>query len=103
MEAGWGAARKEGSVFQRKFRRWVKKLGAKKTNIAIGRSVLRVAWSVLKNDRPYVEPDNTVMKNLEKQKQVHHHAHRLRQYAGEYRGAWAADLRDRADRNILRH
>jgi transposase len=83
VEAAWGAARKEGSVFQRKFRRWVKKLGVKKTSIAIGRSLLRVAWSVLKNDRPYVEPDNTVMKTLERQKQVRHHAHRLRQLGAD--------------------
>jgi len=83
VESGWGAARKDGSVFQRKFRRWLRKLGKKKATIAICRSLLRVVWSVLKNERPYVEPDTTVLKTLEREKQVRHHAHRLHQLGAD--------------------
>jgi len=38
-----------------------------------------VAWPVLKNYRPYVEPDAPVLKTLEKEKHVRHHAYRLYQ------------------------
>jgi transposase len=62
VEAARGAARQQGSIFQRKFRRWVKELGKKKAVIAICRSLLRVIWSVLKNDRPYAESGTTVLK-----------------------------------------
>jgi transposase len=83
VESGWGAARKEGSVFQRKFQRWLRKLGTKKATIAICRSLLRVAWWVLKTDHPYVEPDATVLRTLEREKQVRHHAHRLKQLGAD--------------------
>jgi hypothetical protein len=38
---------------------------------------------VLKRDRPFVEPDPTVVKNIERQKQIRHHAHRLRQLGAD--------------------
>ncbi len=76
VEASWGAIRKEGSAFQRKYRRWLKK-GEQKAIIAVCHCVLRVIWSVLKKDGPYVEPDAVVLENLERQKQVRHHARKL--------------------------
>lgn len=48
VEGAWASGRKQGSVFQRKSHRWVYKLGKKKANIAVGRSLLRVAWTMLK-------------------------------------------------------
>lgn len=36
-----------------------------------------MAWPVLKNYRPYVEPDAPVLKTLGKEKQVRRHAYRL--------------------------
>lgn len=82
VESSWGAARQEGSVFQRKFRRWVKK-GEKKAVIAVCRCLLRVIWSVLRNDRPYVEPDAKVLQHLERQKQVRYHTQRLRELGAD--------------------
>jgi transposase len=76
VEASWGAIRKEGSAFQRKYRRWLKK-GEQKAIIAVCHCLLRVIWSVLKNDRPYVEPDAVVLENLQRQKQVRHYARKL--------------------------
>jgi hypothetical protein len=76
VESSWGAARKEGSTFQRKFRRWIKK-GPKVAGIAVCHALLRVIWSVLKNDRPYVEPDDMVLHNLERQKQIRHYGRKL--------------------------
>src|ERR1039458_2671911 len=83
VEAAWGASRKKNSACQRKFHRWMGKLGKKKAVIAICRSQLRVIWSVLKNDRPFVEPDATVLKTLEREKQIRHHALRLRQLGAD--------------------
>jgi hypothetical protein len=42
-----------------------------------------VVWSVLKRDRPFVEPDPTVVKNIERQKQIRHHVNRLRQLGAD--------------------
>jgi len=82
VESSWGAARQEGSVFQRKFWRWTKK-GEKKAVIAVCRCLLRVIWSVLRNDRPYVEPDATILQYLERQKQVRYHTKRLRELGAD--------------------
>jgi transposase len=82
VEASWGAIRKQGSAFQRKYRRWLKK-GEQKAIIAVCHGLLRVIWSVLRNDRPYVEPDAEVLENLERQKQIRHHACRLREMGAD--------------------
>jgi transposase len=82
VEASWGAVRKEGSTFQRRYRRLLKK-GAQKAVIAVCHALLRTAWSVLKNDRPYVEPDSVLLENLERQKQVQHHTRRLREMGAD--------------------
>ena len=83
VEAAWGATRKKDSAAQRKFHRWLRKLGKKKAAIAICHHTLRVIWSVLKHDRPFVEPDATVLKTIERQKQIRHHANRLRQLGAD--------------------
>ena len=82
-EAGWAAARKRDSIFQRKFHRWMKRLGKKKTNVAIARSVLTVAYVMLKEDRPYEEADPKQMHEMEKAKLIRHHSGRLRQLGAD--------------------
>jgi transposase len=82
VEASWGAVRKEGSTFQRRYRRLLKK-GEQKAVIAVCHALLRTAWSVLKNDRPYVEPDAAVLESLERQKQIRHHTRRLREMGAD--------------------
>jgi hypothetical protein len=77
-EAGWGAARKSGSIFQRKFHRWMKRLGKKKANIAIARSLLTVVYAILKEGRPYQAPDPKQMHEMERAKLIRHHGKRLR-------------------------
>jgi hypothetical protein len=57
--------------------------GGEKTNVAISHSLLKVIWSVLKHDRPYVEPDVLVLKTLEREKQIRHHAQWLRQLGAD--------------------
>lgn len=82
-QAALGAVRIKDCIMRRKFQRWVKTMGGKKANVAVGRSLLKVAWHVLKNGTPYREPDPGVMHELEKQKLVHHHARRLRALGAE--------------------
>jgi transposase len=81
-EASWGAVRKEGSTFQRRYQRMWKK-GKQKAVIAVCHALLRTVWSVLKNDRPYIEPDAAVLENLEKRKQIQHHTRRLREMGAD--------------------
>jgi transposase len=82
VEASWGAIRKEGSTFRRRYQRLLKK-GTQKAVIAVCHALLRTAWSVLKHDRPYVEPDAAVLKDLERQKQIQHHTRKLRELGAD--------------------
>jgi hypothetical protein len=45
--------------------------------------LLRVIWSVLKNDRPYVEPDATVVEGLQRQRLIPHHTRKLREMGAD--------------------
>jgi hypothetical protein len=83
VEVGWAAARQRDSIFQRKFHRWVRRLGEAKTNVAMARSLLEVAYVLLKEKRPYQEPDPQHMHEREKAKLVRHHAKRLRQLGAD--------------------
>lgn len=82
-QAAVGAARKKGCIMQRKFQRWVTKMGAKKANVAVAHGLLRVIWCILKTGEPYREPDAGAMHELERQKLVRHHAKRLRALGAE--------------------
>ena len=82
-QAALGAVRTKDCIMQRKFQRWVKRMGGKKANVAVGRSLLKVVWCVLKSGNPYREPDAGVMHEMERQKLVHHHARRLRALGAE--------------------
>ena len=83
VQAGWAAARKEDSIFQRKFHRWMNRLGKPKANIAIAHSLLELVYAMLQEDRPYQEPDPQAMHEMEKAKLVRHHTKRLRQLGAD--------------------
>jgi transposase len=83
VEAAWAAVRTRDSAFQRKFHRWINKLGRKKALIAVARSLLRVIYCVLKEGKPYEEPNAVEMHAREREKQVRHHARRLRQLGAD--------------------
>ena len=83
VQAGWAAARKKDSLFQRKFHRWQGKLGEAKANVAIAHSLLELVYAMLKSQQPYREPDPTAMHATEKAKLVRHHAKRLRQLGAD--------------------
>lgn len=83
LQAGWAAARKRGSAFQRRFHRWVKRLGERKANVAIAHSLLETIYVLLRDGLPYQEPDPRAMHETEKAKLVRHHAKRLRQLGAD--------------------
>ena len=82
-QAAVSAVKKKGCIMRRKFQRWVKRMGGKKANAAVGHSLLKVVWCVLKKGEPYREPDAGVMHEMERQKLVRHHARRLRALGAE--------------------
>jgi transposase len=83
VQAGWAAAREGGSIFQRKFHRWMNRLGEAKANVAIARSLLEVAYAILKDRQPYREPNPQQIHELERAKLVRHHSKRLRQLGAD--------------------
>ncbi|MBV8376758.1 MAG: IS110 family transposase [Verrucomicrobia bacterium] len=83
VQAAWGAVKKRESLFQQKFRRWSGRLGKTKTSIAICHSLLRVVWVLLKEERPYRAAHSEEMRQLERAKQIRHHAKRLRQLGAD--------------------
>jgi transposase len=83
VQAAWAAARKRDSIFQRKFHRWMHRLGEAKANIAMAHSLLELVYAMLKTGRPYQEPDPGELHAMEKAKLVRHHAKRLRQLGAD--------------------
>jgi len=83
VQAGWAASRKQGSLFQRRFHRWMRRLGERKANIAIARSVLETVYAILRDGQPYREPDPRAMHETERAKLVRHHAGRLRRLGAD--------------------
>ena len=83
VEAGWGAARKQGSAFRGQFTRWVKGVGKNKATIAICHSLLRVIYAVLKSGQPYREADTTAVQARQREYKVRYHARLLVQLGAD--------------------
>jgi len=83
MQAAWGAVRTQGSIFQRKYHRWQKRMGRSKALIAICHALLEVAYEVLKQDRPYIEPDANQLEEQERNRRVRHHTNALRKLGAD--------------------
>jgi transposase len=52
VQGAWAAARKQDSIFQRKFHRWMRRLGEAKANVALAHNLLEVIYAILKTGRP---------------------------------------------------
>jgi hypothetical protein len=83
VQAGWAATRKRDSIFQRKFHRWMRRLGQAKANVAVAHSLLELIYAMLETNQPYQEPDPGALHATEKAKLVRHHARRLRQLGAD--------------------
>ncbi|MGH7866210.1 MAG: IS110 family transposase [Candidatus Dormibacteraceae bacterium] len=83
VQAGWAASHKQDSIFQRKFHRWMGRLGQAKASVAVAHNLLELVYVILKTGRPYQEPDPRRIHEREKEKLVRHHAKRLRQLGAD--------------------
>jgi hypothetical protein len=83
VQAAWGAVRTQGSIFQRKYRRWQQRMGSRKALIAVCHALLVVAYEVLKQNRPYVEPDANQLEEQERNRRIRHHAAGLRKLGAD--------------------
>lgn len=79
VQAGWGAVRKKGSIFKKRFYRQAQHRGRCKAVIATARALLEVVWHVLSRMTPYREAPNEEMEKREHSKKVLHHLRKLRQ------------------------
>lgn len=55
VEAAWVASRVKGSFLAAKYQRLVKRMGKKKALVAVGHTILRIAYQLLKRQLPYQE------------------------------------------------
>jgi hypothetical protein len=61
----------------------MRRLGEAKANVALAHSLLELTYAILKQRRPYAEPDPQQMHAIEKTKLVRHHARRLQQFGAD--------------------
>jgi len=54
-ECAWGAARSRGTYLGAQFWRLARRLGKKKAAVAVGHSILVIAWHLLANDADYLD------------------------------------------------
>ena len=59
------------------------RLGEAKANVALAHSLLTLVYAMLKEGRPYREPDPGQMHELERAKLVRHHTKRLQQLGAD--------------------
>jgi hypothetical protein len=83
VQAAWGAVRTRGSIFQRKYQRWRKRMGERSALVAVCHALLEVAYHILKNNQPYAEQDADRLAKRDKDKCIQHHAHALRKLGAE--------------------
>lgn len=55
VEAAWAASRTKNTYLSAQYRRFVKRMGKKKALVAVGHSILLIAYHVLNNKRTYQE------------------------------------------------
>lgn len=55
IEAAWAASRTKNTYLSAQYRRFVKRMGKKKALVAVGHSILVIAYHVLNNKRTYQE------------------------------------------------
>jgi transposase len=73
VQASWGAVRKRGSIFKKRFYRLSQHRGRKRAVIGAARCLLVVVWHILSEMRPYLEEPNEEMQKREVSKKVLHH------------------------------
>ena len=70
MQAAWAASHQKGTYLAAQYKRLVKRMGKKKALVAVGHSILVIAYHVLQTRTPYQElgGDYFERRNVDKQR-----------------------------------
>lgn len=60
-QSAWAAIARKGSEAQRRYRRWIIRMGAQKAAWAVAHYLLRVIWKILHDRVRYVAPDSATL------------------------------------------
>ena len=60
-QSAWAAIARKGSEAQRRYRRWIIRMGAQKAAWAVAHYLLRVIWKILHEHVRYVPPDSATL------------------------------------------
>ncbi len=78
-EAAWAAARTKGSYFSALFHRLARRRGVQRAIVAVGHSLLRTIYYILRDKTPYVDLGPDHFDKLDTARIERHHIHRLEQ------------------------
>jgi hypothetical protein len=77
VQCAWAAARKQGSVFQARFRQLSSRRGQKRAIVAVAHQMLTILYWMLKQDAPF-RGSETAPQQRRRQRRAHHHLKCLR-------------------------
>ncbi len=78
-EVAWAAARTKGSYFAALFHRLARRRGVQRAIVAVGHSLLRTIYYILRDKTPYVDLGPDHFDKLDTARIERHHIHRLEQ------------------------
>jgi transposase len=78
VESGWGAARTNGSQFKARYHRVKTRRGSQRAIVAVGHSLLRTVFVVLKTGKPYEEPMRPILNENQRRRKAQRLARELR-------------------------
>jgi transposase len=78
-EVAWAAARTRDTDLRAQFERLAKRRGRKKAVVAVGHTILVIAYYLLRTRRPYTDLGLDYFDSLDAERIARHHVHRLSQ------------------------
>lgn len=82
-EVAWAAARTRDTYLRAQFERLAKRRGRKKAVVAVGHTILVIAYHLLRTRRPYTDLGLDYFDSLDAERIARHHVHRLGQLGYE--------------------
>jgi transposase len=78
-EVAWSAAHSEGTYLHAQYHRIARRRGKNRAVLAVGHSVLVIAYHILRDKRPYRDLGADYFDHLDAARIERHHVHRLEQ------------------------
>lgn len=79
-QSAWAAISRNGSEAQRRYRRWVIRMGAQKAAWSVAHYLLRIIWKVLHDHLHYAAPDTAALDRRSLLNKIQRTAARLRKF-----------------------